>query len=43
MLSNPRLKTPKKTRFFDRGENYCVHAMIKTPQGPVTGILAPQG
>jgi len=25
------------------GKDYCVHALLKTPQGQVTAILAPQG
>jgi len=25
------------------GADYCVHALLKTPQGQVTAILAPQG
>jgi hypothetical protein len=29
--------------FSDRGEDYCVHALLKTPQGSVTAILGPKG
>ena len=29
--------------FSGSGQDYCVHAMLKTPQGQVTAILAPKG
>ena len=28
--------------FSGSGKDYCVHALLKTPQGQVTAILAPQ-
>lgn len=28
--------------FSARGEDYCVHALLKTPHGSVTAILAPK-
>ena len=28
--------------FSGNGKDYCVHALLKTPQGQVTAILAPQ-
>ena len=29
--------------FAGNGADYCVHALLKTPQGQVTAILAPKG
>ena len=29
--------------FSGSGKDYCVHALLKTPQGQVTAILAPRG
>jgi len=29
--------------FSGSGKDYCVHALLKTPQGQVTAILAPKG
>ena len=29
--------------FSGNGKDYCVHALLKTPQGQVTAILAPKG
>ena len=29
--------------FSGNGKDYCVHALLKTPQGQVTAILAPRG
>jgi len=29
--------------FSGSGADYCVHALLKTPQGQVTAILAPKG
>ncbi len=29
--------------FAGSGKDYCVHALLKTPQGQVTAILAPYG
>jgi len=29
--------------FSGSGQDYCVHALLKTPQGQVTAILAPKG
>jgi hypothetical protein len=29
--------------FAGSGKDYCVHALLKTPQGQVTAILAPKG
>ena len=29
--------------FSGSGADYCVHALLKTPQGQVTAILAPRG
>ena len=29
--------------FAGSGKDYCVHALLKTPKGQVTTILAPQG
>ena len=29
--------------FAGSGQDYCVHALLKTPKGQVTAILAPQG
>ena len=29
--------------FSGNGADYCVHALLKTPQGQVTAILAPKG
>jgi hypothetical protein len=29
--------------FSGSGKDYCVHALLKTPQGTVTAVLAPKG
>ena len=29
--------------FSGSGKDYCVHALLQTPQGQVTAILAPKG
>jgi hypothetical protein len=29
--------------FSGNGKDYCVHALLKTPQGQLTAILAPKG
>ncbi|PIU53946.1 MAG: hypothetical protein COS90_03520 [Deltaproteobacteria bacterium CG07_land_8_20_14_0_80_60_11] len=29
--------------FAGNGADYCIHALLKTPQGQVTAILAPKG